>query len=124
MLIAIKSMGGESTEAWRAVLDDLIQRGLKRPEFLIIDGASGLENAIAAVWHGVPVQRCTVHKHRTLLAHAPERLREEIHRRLQRHDLRGGAVAESAGLGQPESGVPVKPVALSPRQLIENRRGR
>jgi transposase-like protein len=95
MLIAIKSMGGESTEAWRAVLDDLIQRGLKRPEFLIIDGASGLENAIAAVWHGVPVQRCTVHKHRTLLAHAPERLREEIHRRLQRHDLRGGAVAES-----------------------------
>ena len=91
MLIAIKSMGGESTEAWRAVLDDLIQRGLKRPEFLIIDGASGLENAIAAVWHGVPVQRCTVHKHRTLLAHAPERLREEIHRRLQRHDLRGDA---------------------------------
>ena len=56
MLIAIKSMGGESTEAWRAVLDDLIQRGLRRPEFLIIDGASGLENAIAAVWDGVPVR--------------------------------------------------------------------
>jgi putative transposase len=78
MLIAIKSMGGESTEAWRAVLDDLIQRGLRRPEFLVIDGASGLENAIAAVWDGVPVQRGTVHKHRNLLAHAPERLREEI----------------------------------------------
>jgi Transposase, Mutator family len=27
---------------------------------------------------GVPVQRCTVHKHRNLLAHAPERLHEEI----------------------------------------------
>jgi transposase-like protein len=54
-------------------------RGCNRgPEFLIIDGASGLENAIAAVWDGVPVQRCTVHKHRNLLAHAPERLREEI----------------------------------------------
>ena len=91
MLIAIKSMGGESTEAWRAVLDDLIQRGLRRPEFLIIDGASGLENAIAAVWDGVPVQRCTVHKHRNLLAHAPERLREEITADLQRHDLRGDA---------------------------------
>ena len=36
------------------------------------------ENAIAAVWAGVPVQRCTVHKHRNLLAHAPERLHEEI----------------------------------------------
>jgi putative transposase len=78
MLLAIKSMGGESTEAWRAVLDDLIKRGLRRPEFLIVDGAPGLENAIAAVWNGVPVQRCTVHKHRNLLAHAPERLHDEI----------------------------------------------
>ncbi len=78
VLLAIKSMGGESTEAWRSVLDDLIRRGLRRPEFLIIDGASGLESAIAAVWDGVPVQRCTVHKHRNLLAHAPERLHDEI----------------------------------------------
>jgi putative transposase len=78
VLLAVKAMGGESTEAWRAVLDDLIQRGLRRPEFLIVDGAPGLENAIAAVWNGVPVQRCTVHKQRNLLAHAPERLHEEI----------------------------------------------
>ena len=78
VLLAIKSMGGESTEAWRAVLDDLIRRGLRRPGFLIVDGAPGLENAIAAVWNGVPVQRCTVHKHRNLLAHAPERLHEEV----------------------------------------------
>ena len=53
--------------------DDAIQRGLQRPEFLIVDGAPGLE--IAAVWDGVPVQRCTV---RNLLAHAPESLHEEI----------------------------------------------
>jgi putative transposase len=78
VLLAIKSMGGESTQAWRTVLDDLIERGLQRPEFLIVDGAPGLENAIAAVWDGVPVQRCTVHKHRNLLAHAPDRLHEEI----------------------------------------------
>ena len=83
VLLAIKSMGGESTEAWRTVLDDLIKRGLKRPWFLIpacagTSGAPGLEKAIAAVWDGVPVQRCTVHKHRNLLAHAPERLHDEI----------------------------------------------
>jgi putative transposase len=78
VLLAIKSMGGESSEAWRAVLDDLVERGLRRPEFLIVDGASGLDKAIAAVWDSVPVQRCTVHKHRNLLAHAPERLHEEI----------------------------------------------
>jgi len=78
VLLAIRSMGGESAEAWRTVLGDLIKRGLRRPEFLIVDGAPGLDKAIAAVWDGVPVQRCTVHKHRNLLAHAPERLHEEI----------------------------------------------
>ena len=78
VLLAVKNMGGESAEAWRSVLDDLIERGLRRPAFLIVDGAPGLERAIAAVWDGVPVQRCTVHKHRNLLAHAPERLHEEI----------------------------------------------
>ena len=78
VLLAIKSMGGESAEGWRSVLDDLVRRGLRRPEFLIVDGAAGLDKAIAAIWDGVPVQRCTVHKHRNLLAHAPERLHEEI----------------------------------------------
>ena len=78
VLLAIKSMGGESVEAWRTVLGDLIKRGLRRPEFLIVDGAPGLDKAIAAVWDGVPVQRCTVHKHRNLFAHAPERLHDEI----------------------------------------------
>ena len=78
VLLAIRSMGGESAEAWRTVLGDLVKRGLPRPEFLIVDGAPGLDKAIAAVWDGVPVQRCTVHKHRNLLAHAPERLHDEI----------------------------------------------
>ena len=78
VLLAIKNMGGETTEAWRMVLDDLIKRGLRRPQFLIVDGAPGLERAIAAVWDGVPMQRCTVHKHRNLLAHAPDRLHDEI----------------------------------------------
>ncbi len=78
MLLAVKSMGGESAAAWRSVLDDLIRRGLRQPELLIVDGGSGLDAAIAAVWNDVPVQRCTVHKHRNLLAHAPERLHEEI----------------------------------------------
>jgi transposase-like protein len=71
------------------LLDDLIKRGLRWPEFLIVDGASELDKAIAAVWDGVPVQRCTVHKHRNLLAHAPERL----HRRSRRLRQPGGKPA-------------------------------
>src|SRR5690349_18180364 len=78
VLLAVKSMGGEGEAAWRAVLDDLIARGLRTPGFLIVDGAAGLERALAALWPEVPTQRCTVHKHRNLLAHAPEPLHEEV----------------------------------------------
>jgi len=78
VLLAIKNMGGESEAAWRALLDNLVARGLPTPELVIVDGAPGLEKALAALWPQAPVQRCTVHKHRNLLAHAPERLHEEI----------------------------------------------
>ena len=78
VLLAIRNMGGETSAAWRVVLDDLVKRGLRKPEFLIVDGATGLEQALASLWGDVATQRCTVHKHRNLLAHAPQRLHEEI----------------------------------------------
>src|SRR5205814_5849389 len=43
-----------------------------------VDGGTGLEQALAALWGDVPTQRCTVHKHRNLLAHAPPRLHDEV----------------------------------------------
>jgi len=78
VLLAVKNMGGESEAAWRGVLDGLIARGLRTPEFLITDGGAGLERALAALWSDVPAQRYTVHKHRNLLAHAPDALHEEV----------------------------------------------
>jgi putative transposase len=78
VLLAVKNMGGESEAAWRATLDDLVARGLSTPKFLITDGAAGLERALAALWPEVPAQRCTVHKHRNLLAHAPDALHDEV----------------------------------------------
>ena len=78
VLLAVKNMGGESEAAWRAILDGLVGRGLRAPEFLITDGGAGLERALAALWPDLPAQRCTVHKHRNLLAHAPDVLHEEI----------------------------------------------
>jgi transposase-like protein len=35
LLLAVRNMGGESEAAWRGILDDLIARGLRTPEFLI-----------------------------------------------------------------------------------------
>jgi transposase-like protein len=37
VLLAIKTMGGESEAAWRALLDDLVRRGLPRPELVVVD---------------------------------------------------------------------------------------
>jgi hypothetical protein len=42
--LAVKNMGGESEAAWRALLDDLVKRGLKTSAFVIVDGAPRLEN--------------------------------------------------------------------------------
>jgi transposase-like protein len=78
VVLAIRNLGGESEAAWRAVLDDLASRGLARPDLVIVDGGKGLEAALASLWDDVPVQRCTVHKERNLLAHAPKHLHDEI----------------------------------------------
>jgi putative transposase len=78
VVLAIRNMGGESEAAWQAVLDDLLARGLAKPELVIVDGGKGLEAALASLWDDVPVQRCTVHKERNLLAHAPKHLHDEI----------------------------------------------
>ena len=79
VLLSIMNMGGESTAAWRQFLDDLDKRGLKRPQFVIVDGAPGLEAALVALWGDeLAVQRCTVHKHRNLLAHAPKLMHDAL----------------------------------------------
>ena len=79
VLLSIGNMGGESQAAWRQFLDDLDARGLKRPGFVIVDGAPGLKAALSALWgDDLPVQRCTVHKHRNLLGHAPKHMHDEL----------------------------------------------
>ena len=79
VLLSIRNMGGESKAAWRQFIDDLDARGLKKPEFVIVDGAPGLEAALVALWGAeLPIQRCTVHKHRNLLGHAPKHMHDEL----------------------------------------------
>ena len=51
-------------------------RRLAGTSLVIIDGAAGLEKALGLA--DALMQRCPVHKHRNLLAHAPERLHEEV----------------------------------------------
>ncbi len=106
VLIGLKNMGGETTAAWRAFLEDLSARGLREPDFLVVDGAPGLEAALAELWPDAPVQRCTVHSeggnatgpndrpNRNLLAHAPKRLHDELTEEW-RWDRRAGGAAKA-----------------------------
>jgi putative transposase len=71
VLLALRIATGESTAGWRSLLDDLRQRGLPVPHLCVIDGGGGLRAALTAVWPTAAIQRCTVHKLRNLLAHAP-----------------------------------------------------
>ena len=100
VLLALRNMGGESTAAWTAFLEDMTRRGLKSPGFVIVDGVPGLEAALAALWPAVPVQRCTVHKHRNLLAHAPKRLHDEL-----TNDYRDMIYAETVRRQRPWDGM-------------------
>ena len=66
----------------------LAARGLRKPDLAIVDGAPGLEKALTSLWADVPLQRCTVHKLRNLIAHAPKKLAEEIAADFSGHGLR------------------------------------
>src|SRR5207237_9049061 len=45
VLLAVQNMGGETSQAWRAVLDDLVKRGLRPPEVPIVAVVGGVRQA-------------------------------------------------------------------------------
>jgi len=79
------SLGGkESTESWKGVLNDLVERGLGRPQLITIDGNPGLLRAIRDAWPEVPRQRCAVHRIRNVLARVPRKRQDEVRKAVHR----------------------------------------
>ena len=79
------SLGGrESTESWKGVLNDLVERGLRPPQLFITDGNQGLLKAIKDIWPEVPRQRCAVHRIRNVLARVPKKRQDEVRKALHR----------------------------------------
>ena len=64
VLLAVKNMGGESEAAWRALLDDLVKRGLLSMARRASAPTLSESSCRALERHAGP--RCTVHKHRNL----------------------------------------------------------
>jgi len=83
--------GGETFDAWKGSLDDLVARGLATPVWSVIDGHPGLRKAVGLVWPRALVQRCCVHKLRNLERKAPKHALAEI-----RADFHRIVYAESA----------------------------
>jgi transposase-like protein len=83
--------GGETFDAWKGGLDDLVTRGLAAPVWCVIDGHPGLRKAVGLVWPPALVQRCCVHKLRNLERKAPKHALAEI-----RADFHRIVYAESA----------------------------
>lgn len=54
----------ESAKFWLGVLNDLRNRGVEDVLIFCVDGLTGLEEAIEAVYPKAEVQRCIIHQHR------------------------------------------------------------
>lgn len=79
VLVALRLAASEAASLWSELLIDLQRRGLVAPRVLVVDGHAGLRKALAA-WPEVEVQRCTQHKLRNLLEHAPRHAQAEVRR--------------------------------------------
>jgi transposase-like protein len=77
-LLGYRLAESESEDAWSAVLEDLKARGLRSVELVVVDGAEGLEKALATVLPDVPVQRCIMHVARNVMAKVRARNKAEV----------------------------------------------
>jgi putative transposase len=75
-ILGIRQGGTENTEVVKALLQDIVERGIStaRPPLVVLDGGKALRKAVVNIF-GVrtPIQRCTVHKKRNVLRHLPEK---------------------------------------------------
>jgi putative transposase len=70
----------ESSAAWRALLEDLKDRGLGSPLLVISDGGTGLGAAIECSFSASLHQRCLVHVCRNLIAKVPTHAQDQVKR--------------------------------------------
>jgi len=79
-VLGLREGATENAEVAKALLEDLVERGLKssRPWLFVIDGSRALRSAIDAVYGtGNFVQRCRNHKERNVVSHLPKDQHEQ-----------------------------------------------
>jgi putative transposase len=68
----------ENEQAWKDLLEDLKQRGVKEIGLWMSDGNQAMLNAIAAKFGTAPRQRCVVHKMDNVLSYIPNKQQDQI----------------------------------------------
>jgi transposase-like protein len=84
-VLGIREGSTEKTQVVKALLSELIDRGLNadRMRLWVIDGAKALRRAITEIFGASAlVQRCQVHKRRNVLEHLPEEMHTSVGRAL------------------------------------------
>lgn len=80
-VLGLKEGASENATAAKALLEDLVARGVKpgRRRLFVIDGSKALRSAVEAVYgaHN-PVQRCRAHKVRNVVDYLPEELKGQV----------------------------------------------
>ena len=77
-LLAVTIGAEESEDSWSDLLTQLNERGLSGVELVVADAHAGLAKAVRKHIPEAPLQRCTVHLQRNVLAKAPQRLRSRL----------------------------------------------
>lgn len=70
--------GAEGAKFWLSAITDLKNRGVQDILIAAVDGLSGFEQAIQAVFPHTVVQRCVVHAIRNSLAYIPHKYKDEF----------------------------------------------
>jgi transposase-like protein len=78
VLLGVYLGGRESTESWKGVARDLLDRGMPEPKLTITDGNPGLLRALNEVMPQVARQRCTAHRTRNVLARVKKSRQAEV----------------------------------------------
>jgi len=84
-MLGIIEGGSENSEVAKALLTDLLERGLDpaEPRLYTIDGSKALAKAIRDTFNDrAVIQRCQVHKKRNVLSHLPESEKAEVSKQM------------------------------------------
>lgn len=83
-IITVQAFDSESEDNYSQLIENLKQRGLKAPEIVVSDRASGLVNAVKHNWPNTLHQRCKVHFLRNIFQHLDNTAKKKLSKSLKR----------------------------------------